>query len=253
MRSNELRGAVEQFLDAHHDWATDKFASESIQAPYVIVLRAMFKAFDGDVPAELRRLEVAVLSLKREWLRFQDSSSTAPGDEFWYHREALERALNWQDSKLESIAELHKQGVSHEQIARMWGLTNDIGTGIAELVDRELNVPGSVIGPAYIHPDQKTVQRELDDQRDELLADIAELEAPDDPIDRDDRSCPETSEQLFWQNVPLEQAACMLHRPKSDVHREWLEYAKVRDENERKRKLAELMAQAPPADAATTT
>jgi hypothetical protein len=51
---------------------------------------------------------------------------------------------------LPSPAELHTKHVSHDQIGRIWGLYDDRGYGRFDLVQRELDEPGSVLTPEYV-------------------------------------------------------------------------------------------------------
>lgn len=71
---------------------------------------------------------------------------------------AMSQILEWPQShqvphQLPSIKMLDRQGVPHEQIARMYGLVEPItGRGIIGKVEQELVEPGSVLSADWVHP-----------------------------------------------------------------------------------------------------
>ncbi len=122
---------------------------------------------------------------------------------------------------------LDKQGVGHEQIARMWGLTHPDGSGNVFLVQKELEEPGSVINEQYVHPDDAADTRAADEarQRYRALAETAKQKKQADK-EEDEAPCPESSRDL-WTLKPrmsLQQASKMLKQPVNKIAAEWAKW-----------------------------
>lgn len=92
---------------------------------------------------------------------------------------ALGQILEWPKShqtphQIPSIKMLDRQGVPHEQIARMYGLVEPItGRGIIGKVEQELVEPGSVITSDWVHPLEQRRQ-EYRDRIEQWLAEFPE-------------------------------------------------------------------------------
>lgn len=155
-RSTELIEAVDQFNRDHHAWVND-VNREHPDAAYWDALTAMLNVWeDGEIPADCRHLQPHIDEINIQLEIFDAESTTSgsiqPNADFWEARQQLEAARVRQQSPKrhrESVAELHRQGVPHEQIANMWGLSS-----IAQ-VAQELQRPGSVIGADYVHPEDR--------------------------------------------------------------------------------------------------
>jgi len=241
-RSAVLFGAVSGFNDIHNDWANAR--ENSARYPTLAYWRSfndMVNLFQsGNLPADCRQLSVAVFNLAKQSVEFDISDSPEPPSAFWHAREHLEDihiklGQPGEPVYRESIKELDKQVVPHEQIARMWGLRNADGTGRPHLVQQELDNPGSVIGPDYIHPDDveagkdaEEARRTYQSMRDTMTSAAAEAAAESQP-------CPETSQELWLlPGMTIRQAAKMLQRTEDDVAAEWqtFEAAKNAGDNE---------------------
>ena len=73
----------------------------------------------------------------------QDTISvTGNPEDVWSCREALEKEATYEPIPFETVPELDRQKVCHEQIARMWGLVDRNGDGLAHLVGQELEHSG---------------------------------------------------------------------------------------------------------------
>jgi hypothetical protein len=171
-----LRQIVEKFNREHARWADDPWSSIEPDHEYIERLIEMFDTFRDGVPATLRRLEIAVLELRRAWAIYQISGCLK---EVWRCREALEKEACYKPRLFETIAELDRQNVPHEQIARMWELVDREGRGLPHLVWQELEHPGSVVGANPEHPTIAAERKELATKCDRIVQEIIVLEARD--------------------------------------------------------------------------
>lgn len=227
-RSEQLHNSVAAFLQAHRDWVavdTDITRPDIPPASWWEACEAMFDLWQvGEVPEDCRLLaeevekfEVAV----HEWdlLERPDLS-----EDLKRARESLEAAFERgnipEDDRpvLEPMALLAKQDVSYEQIARMYGLVDSSGKGKAHLVAKELANPGSVIKADWVHPDELERRQALENatKRSRAVRESVGEESPRKQAEPDP-PCPETVEDLYYQEVSVEQAARMLQRPVEDV------------------------------------
>lgn len=63
--------------------------------------------------------------------------------------------LHTREKELVPVKELVEQGVQLHQIALIYGLKDPrTGVGLSQKIRQELENPGSVIGPDYVHPDE---------------------------------------------------------------------------------------------------
>lgn len=229
-RSSVLFHAVGEFNQVHNDWADAK--DNSARYPTLAYWRSFQNMVDlfqaGDLPADCRQLAAAVFQLAQQSISHDTSDSLEPPAEFWHARENLEAVLSklgepGQPVYRESIKELDKQGVPHEQIARMWGLKNADGTGRPHLVQKELDNPGSVIGPDYVHPDDIEAGEMAEEARNTYRAMRSTMtESQEEAATASAQPCPETSEELWsLPGMTIRQAAKMLKRTEDDVSAEW--------------------------------
>lgn len=229
-----LLAAVEQFTNVHNNWVADNNA-EFPTIVYWDALDELIEVFNSeDIPASGRMLAAAVYELAEEKAIHEATENLNPHNGFWQKREILENlwtTLRWggKQKYRESVKELDRQGVPHEQIARIWGLRHRDGSGNAALVARELEYPGSVVGPNYVHPDDMEAERSaqiiIDRHR---TAAAAPVTPPPMTTPEGAALCPETSEELWLQKVPLPQAAKMLGRRQDDLAMEWKEFEQAR-------------------------
>lgn len=229
-RSAQLFSAVDKFNSAHEQWADDANSKHPTLA-YWRAFDEMLEAFQGgDMPANCRHLATAVYKLAQEKAAFDISGIEHPANSFWAARELLYEAAKSIKSPnerkhLETIQELDRQKVPHEQIARIWGLTRSDGTGLAYLVQEELNNPGSVIGADYVHPNDKKQEQEMHSAKSKYL-ELAAQTVQEEVIKAqdDEKPCPETPRELWLINVSTQQAARMLKLDQSEVSRMWAEF-----------------------------
>jgi hypothetical protein len=221
-----LYEAVERFNKVHQDWVDDP-NTENPTLAYWDAFDALIDTFrNGDLPSCCRRLATAVFELGVAGEDHHRSDRVVVAQAFWAAREHVEQLMDRikrgaMKPYHESVQYLDREKVPHEQIARMWGLVNADGSGNSRLVLQELERPGSVIGPDYVHPDDVEPDGEMlvaqaKYQQLRAARDLATQAAKE-----EERPCPETSEQLWLEKVGVEQAARMLKRPLEDVVKEW--------------------------------
>jgi len=226
-RTDELRHAVDAFNEIHDAWASNGQDDDPGRS-YWNALENLIATFRADaIPADCRDLDATVHKLATEHLEFMHGRDTYPHNEFWAAREAMADArqnmdLIWKPCR-ESIQMLASQGVSHAQIAQDWGLVDAHGHPRMDLVVRELQDPGSVITPDYVHPADQERLAKIAQARTEYNAQVEAKPKPE-PEGAEGKPCPETPWQLWAEAVPLPQAARMLRRPLAEVEALWLEF-----------------------------
>lgn len=226
-RSVELFSAVERFNDVHEAWVADQNAKHPTLKYWAAFEQMMDVINTGDMPANCRALATAAYRAAEERAKFDSSGDEHPHDGFWAARQWLHDVSTQLRSPTErrhreTIQELDRQKVPHEQIARIWGLRRPDGTGKAYLIQEELNRPGSVIGSDYVHPDDA---KENDDmlaarRRYLTLAATVQQEAQVEAVE-ESKPCPETPRELWLIGVSTQQAAKMLKLDQSAVAKLW--------------------------------
>jgi hypothetical protein len=219
-REHEIYQAIDTYLRVHQRWVGLGESAVHITGEYADAVELLFDIWSqGGVPELFRgETELAVAKLRTAWHEFDTSGEPLPGHEFWSARELLEKSIAPEvpevDFYLETIEDLDKQKVSHEQIARMYGLVDSQGRGLAHLIDKELKEPGSVIGSDWEHPELKRRREEAErvaNRIEELRKGLEESEMVEPAkLAYGDRNCPETVEELCITAVPVPQAAKML-------------------------------------------
>lgn len=217
-RESALLSAVDKFLDTHLAWVDS--AEKLLTEDYEDSIRELFDAFEtGSLPANCRKLAVAVDDLSDEWDRYESNVTQLkpmPGEEFWASVEQVrgERrgAVPEERKPLESVAYLKSTGVTPQQIAVIYSHMTASGVRIGpfmrngipqvHLVLQELEKPGSIITEGWTHPaDEERLSRaqKVESQR---IARMEERRAPAKP-------CPESIEELLRQSVFPQQIAAM--------------------------------------------
>ena len=224
LRKEELFAVVDALTVVHSEWVAAQNRPHP-DAIYWDAVDEVLEAFSlGDIPQECRDLANAVVLLKdaaEEFGERADIGRQYPDDKFWRARQATEDARKQTQAVqvkryIEPMQELHAQGVSHEQIARMYGFKDDLGRGRPEIVKQELAQPGSVIGPDWVHPEDRR-QLELEQasrsrlERTQQRKGLQALRAA--------QPCPETPRQLWEQKVSTEQSSRMLKLPLEEVEK----------------------------------
>jgi len=233
-RSEDLFAGVTQFNDYHNRWADPKANSpENPTLEYWDRLATMVRMFEsGDLTSDCRKLAMSVFELGTQYLAHDQTDNIDPPESFWSARQELEKALTefgapGMKPYRETVKQLKEQEVTLDQIGRMVGLRNPDGTGNQRLVQQELDSPGSVIGPDFVHPDDveedaaTELARQLYVSRRSAFTKEKENNPTESPV------CPETSLELWSLNgMTVKQAAKMLKRPESDVAAEWDQFEK---------------------------
>ena len=225
-RAEQLLALTDAFLDMHRAWVDDpnRTAPDAI---YWDSVDSVLEAFDvGDVPAECRELADAVEAFGDEVYQFdarEDVGRTMPHNSFWTAREAVERAragaAKQERIPLEPISVLRQQQVPDWQIAMIYGLVPrhhiDRPNLYAHLIQKELDNPGSVIGPDWTDPRDRDEAETIEktDRRHNALMDKKRASAKT----AEPEVCPETIEELLQQGVSVEQIAKMKDVPMTEV------------------------------------
>lgn len=242
-RAAELVEAVQQFQQVHYRWANDRSAPETPPNSYWDSLTALIDLFDaGDIPHNCRQMADAVAELAQQLAIFDENEYVIPQDAFYAAREALEATLASTTAEKpyrESVKELARQDVPHEQIARIWGLTTADGRGRADLILKELESPGSVIGPDYVHPDDREAAAAQATAAKERLS-VASRPAPKPQAP----ACKETPEELHSQGVEPPQASKMLGWTMEHTEQRWKELTEAATRRKAQEELDTLQQQA---------
>ncbi|MDE2103980.1 MAG: hypothetical protein KGL39_42480 [Patescibacteria group bacterium] len=229
-RANELHESIDNLIRCHKEWLENDGAPDP-DPVYWDAVQAVVDCFAvGDMPSKCRELDVAVDKLAEQVRIFDERENVEnqyPQDGFWEARQNLEDlrlriVCEPPVRPLEPIAELAKlSGITHEQIARMWGLTDRRGQPMPWLVQRELDKPGSVIATSG-----SIDGRDWRDPREEERAKyeasrnkaIARAMLRKSRIAREnDKPCHETPRELFEQKVSISQSAKMLKQSEAAV------------------------------------
>ena len=112
--------------------------------------------------AGIEKLEVYY----QDYLRKKSSrpNSNPSADFFSQINHVVAQVLDWPNLHtrritVDSVENLHRQGLYPNQIALMYGLKHEAsGEGRGDLIEQELAAPGSIIGPDYVHPNEKKRQ-----------------------------------------------------------------------------------------------
>jgi len=240
-RGNEIRNAIDSFLLAHDKWVEEGVNTPHITGTYADAMDAFLAVWQsGGVPQEFsRRLVAAIGRTEYEWYEFDMQEDLPdPRQSFWEAIEGLRESLKEPEAEghksqrpIESVKTLDAQGVDHRQIAIMWGLVDNWPDGLPrlDLVQKELDTPGSVITDEYVHPADERAQKELEASKN-YLDSVRETYAKPAPVEEEPQPGPETSYDLWRLGqttgtpVSPEQAAAMLCVTVEQVKAEWAEF-----------------------------
>lgn len=216
-RTSELTDFADYFLSVHDDWSGDA-NREHPDESYWDALDEFLDAFElGDIPDDCRALAEAVDVLAErtgEFYARPDQGRFDPGPMFWSALEGVKAARQPPKEEtlipLESIKALDKQGVSHGQIAMIYGLV-PVGEELnanryAHLVQKELDEPGSAIGPDWVDP--RVREREARKAATQERHGRIQRKRTERAIEK---LAPETIEELILQSVSVEQICAMKH------------------------------------------
>jgi hypothetical protein len=247
-RSQELTDFADYFLTAHEEWQSDTNRQHPDES-YWDAVDELLEAFEaGDIPDECRVLAEAVDALAErtgEFYARTDQGRSDPGGAFWSALEAVKTARQPAKEEmlipLETIKTLDKQGVPHGQIAMIYGLVpsgEELNANrYAHLVQKELDEPGSVIGPDWIDPrlrERQEKQSATQERHGRIQRKRAERAV--------EKPAPETIEELLLQGVSVEQICQMKHCGMEEVLAEQSRLDIEKAERKAKRQKAEAAA-----------
>jgi len=161
-----------------------------------------------------------------DYLRKKTSrpNSNPSADFFSQINHVVSQVLDWPNLHtrriiVDSVENLHRQGIYPNQIALMYGLKHAAsGEGRGDLIEQELASPGSVIGPDYVHPSEIERQRlrsEIEAWINKSTQEIKkEVTAKQEAIDLDDIK---TLAQARSAGLSVKSAATHLGLPESQV------------------------------------
>lgn len=231
-RERQIFAAVDRLTEMHNQWVDDANRPAPDGLYWDVLETTLETIAAGDIPESCRPIEQAAQRMVAAIAVFddrEDQRQQYPHDGFWEARQALEdcrkTAKPVYRPKMESIKELAAlPGMTHAQIAKMWGFADEQGNPMPWLVQRELDTPGividkakDVIGPHWRHPDAEDEGEAVEEPQDDPRS--RRLERKRKQAEQDGKPCPETTEQLYEQGVPVEQAAKMLRKSPEDVQK----------------------------------
>lgn len=126
----------------------------------------------------------------------------------------------------QSIQQLRSENVPDFQICMEWGLVDSEGRIRLELLNREVDVPGSVINANWKHPRQiKIEQQRLEYREDYENLLESHFGKGNDPMAMP--APPETAEQLYLEGVEAWQAAKILGKTEAEMLADYDTFAKT--------------------------
>lgn len=217
-RAKFLLAVVDTLITQHTAWVDDGDAHLITEEFQTSVVESIEVFASGDVPANCRQLEQAILKMSEHWLIWANTVTTTgnenllPSNAFWRSMETIvsarSRAMPRQLRKLETIQTLDKQKVPDRQICKMYGWEGDDGEPTAAhlgMLDEERENPGKHTED-MVHP--------LETKR---LAEVARQQQIFDRVRKRRENkissittpAPESWEELFRQQLSAKQIATM--------------------------------------------
>ncbi len=245
-RSEQLKAVSEGFLQVHREWVNapnkptpDQKYWDTVDS----VVEAFDEGDDNDIPGDCRELAKAAESLRVERDEFDnrtDVGNLYPADPFWLAVEAFETAMLAFDRKsqplpaLESIASLKQlRNITDTQIAKIWGLKDRFGNLSVQMVQQELDKPGSITqtpgamdGRDWIDPRLARKNKGQASKSRQVEALAEKSKAARKPV----KPIPESPKDLWEQKVSVAQAAKMLGKSAEEVENLFKLFEEERDE-----------------------
>lgn len=222
LRREALYAVVDELTRVHDAWVEDHNRENPDETYWDAVDEVINTFAAGDIPAECRMLCERAGDLAKEMAIFDergDIDNGYPQSNFWEARQRLEdarkAAVDTVIKPMESVKELHDQGVTHEQIARMYGLITSNGVPMSWLIGKYLADPNSVLELKNWR-DPRIVEQEKR-ERDAIERAKANLQAKATAADGSGNPCKETPQELWEQGVSVAQAALMLRKKQEEV------------------------------------
>lgn len=253
-RSEQLKSVAKEFCQTHDVWVESKNRPAPDQAYWdaVDMLREAYQA--GDVPSDCRGLADAVALFAEAVDEYdeRDNATQVYADEaFWQAREGVAAALRAIEKEerplpaLESMASLRALNppCSDEQIAKIYGLRDRHGNWLVHLVQKEIDVPGSVLktpgavdGRDWVHPQLAERQRQEEAAERSAEKSLKRIEEKRAKAPKPATPCPETAREL-WElglapgatPVTVKQAAKMLCQSEADVAQQFAAFEAERE------------------------
>lgn len=229
-RSEQLKAVSEGFLQVHWKWADPSNNTPCPTETYWDAVDAVVDAFSNDdIPGDCRDLAAAAERLRVERDNFDNRAfpeEMYPEDSFWAAVKDFETALQNMDRKsrplppLESIAQLKQlPHITDTQIAKIWGLRDRFGNLSVQMVQRELDHPGSITQTPGAMDGQDWVDPRLarKDKGKSTSVRQADLEEKGRAARKDTKPCPESPKDLWEQKLTASQAAKVLGMDASEV------------------------------------
>lgn len=228
-RAEQLKRVAAEFCRVHDEWVADenRVVPDEI---YFDAADALIESFgSGSIPGDCRTLADAVQEFAEAMEAYdeRDNPSEAyPADSFWSAREKVANALaaftasQRELPPLESIPSLASlSGITHLQIAKIYGFKDRNGQWMPHLVQRELDKPGSVLKTpgAVDGRDWRDPRVPADDGNAAAELHSKAIAAKRQRSAKSAKPCPETPRELWEQKVSIKQAARMLCRPEDEV------------------------------------
>jgi len=229
-RSEQLKAVSEGFLQVHWNWADPSNNTPCPTETYWDAVDAVVDAFtDEDIPGDCRDLAKAADLLRVERDNFDNRAAPEemyPEDSFWEAVKAFETALQDMDRKgrplppLESIAQLKQlPHITDTQIAKIWGLRDRFGNLSVQMVQSELDSPGSITQTPGAMDGQDWVDPRLARKSKNKVPSVrqAALEEKGRAARKQIKPCPESPKDLWEQKLTPAQAAKTLGMDAQEV------------------------------------
>lgn len=213
-RRTAILSAVDTMIAEHDAWANDPHSPEQpTERMELAIDAAILECASGDVPSDCRELVGAMSALSVRWDDYRAGSwdgRQRPLPDFWRTFQGVMSARKGANKRgyrrPEPVAELIRQKVGYEQIARFIYGDGEKGPFLhdgrirVDLILQEAEKPGSVVPADWIHPDQ--IRREAEDLK-ALNSRLNALQSRDEKRSED----PSTVEELLRQGAFPEQVA----------------------------------------------
>jgi len=219
-----------------NEWASDP---HDIPLPpdYYLAVEELIELADigRDIKASLSeaflpvRFQAGIQKLDVYYQDYLHKKSSRPNsnpsaDFFSQINHVVAQVLDWPNLHtrriiVDTVENLHRQGLYPNQIALMYGLKHEAsGEGRGDLIEQELASPGSVIGPDYVHPgelERQKLRAEIETWINKSAEGIKkEVAAKQEAIDLDDIK---TLAQARSAGLSVKSAATHLGLPESQV------------------------------------
>lgn len=240
-RESELRTTIEAFLISYHQYID--LDADHITSAFSDAVESLIEIWDCGRTGSMNNATCqAYYKMLGAWQDFNEMGTVIPDIRFFGGIEEMEEAIKKLDegevfkSEMppESMSQFVKEGLTHEQIAKQFGLIHPWPDGRVrvDLVQKEIDTPRSVLTEDYVHPADLIKKRKLATAKAHMKSIIEEEEiAARVTTKLDEGVCPESSYEL-WQlgrdggaAMGLTQASNMLKQAPEEVAADWAKFA----------------------------